>query len=149
MDVNALNKSSEYNSSYRQIFKATSIFGGVQVIQIIIGIVRIKFVAILLGTAGLGIMRLLNAPLQLIITITGLGIAFSAVRNVSEAHETGDLTFISKTIITLRRWSWFTGLLGAIVTITFAPQLSKWTFGNPEYTWAFIWLAITILLQAL
>lgn len=139
---------SETQSSYRQIFKATSLFGGVQVIQIIIGIVRVKFVAILLGAAGVGIMGLLNAPLQLIISITGLGIAFSAVRDISEAHGSNDQTKISTAITILRRWSWFTGLLGAIVTITLAPLLSKWTFGNHDYTWAFVWLSCTIFLQA-
>jgi O-antigen/teichoic acid export membrane protein len=140
---------SEQQSSYRQIFKATSLFGGVQVIQILIGIVRVKFVAVLLGAAGVGIMGLLNAPLQLIISITGLGIAFSAVRDVSEAHSSNDQTRIARTITTLRRWSWFTGLLGAVVTISMAPLLSRWTFGSQEYTWAFVWLSVTLLLQAI
>jgi O-antigen/teichoic acid export membrane protein len=139
----------EQQSSYRQIFKATSLFGGVQVFNILIGIVRVKFVAILLGTAGVGIIGLLNAPLQLIISLTGLGIAYSAVRDVSEAHGSGDQTRIAKTITILRRWSWFTGLMGAVVTISFAPLLSQWTFGNREYTWAFVWLSITLLLQAI
>jgi O-antigen/teichoic acid export membrane protein len=106
-------------------------------------------VAVLLGTAGVGIMGLLNAPLQLIISITGLGIAFSAVRDISEENGSGDQNKIAATITTLRRWSWFTGLLGAVVTVSLAPLLSQWTFGNKEYTWAFIWLSITLLLQAI
>lgn len=135
--------------SYRQIFKATSIFGGVQVINILIGIIRVKFVAILLGTAGVGIIGLLNSPLQLIISITGLGISFSAVRDISVSYGSGDETAISKTIKTLRQWSWLTGLLGFIVTVSLAPLLSQWSFGNRDYTWAFIWLSGTILLQAI
>jgi O-antigen/teichoic acid export membrane protein len=136
-------------SSYRQIFKATSLFGGVQVFNIIIGIVRVKFVALLLGAAGVGIMGLLNAPLQLIISITSLGIAYSAVRDISEASGSRDQTRIAQTVLTLRHWSWFTGLLGAIVTVFLAPLLSQWTFGNREYTWAFVWLSVTLLLQAI
>jgi O-antigen/teichoic acid export membrane protein len=136
-------------SSFRQIFKATSLFGGVQVFNILIGMVRVKFVAILLGTTGVGIMGLLNAPSQLIISITGLGIAFSAVRDISEANGGGDQTRIALAITTLRRWSWFTGLLGVTVTLLLAPLLSQWTFGNHDYTWAFIWLSITLLLQAI
>lgn len=135
-------------SSYRQIFKATSLFGGVQAFQIFIGVIRTKFVAILLGAAGVGIIGLLNAPLNMIMSITGLGIAFSAVRDVSEANTGGDKTRIAITIQTLRRWSWFTGLLGAVVTAGMAPLLSKWTFGNNQYTWAFVWLSVTLLLQA-
>lgn len=136
-------------SSYRQIFKATSLFGGVQVFQILIGIVRTKFVAVLLGANGVGIIGLLNSPLQLIGSISGLGISFSAVRDVAEANSSDDKTRISRTILTLRRWSWFTGILGAIITAVFAPLLSQWSFGNKEYTWAFIWLSLTLLLQAI
>jgi len=136
-------------ASYRQIFKATSLFGGVQVIQIVIGIVRMKFVAVLLGTAGIGIIGLLNSPVELIISLTGLGIAVSAVRDVSEANGTGDRSLIAKAITVLRRWSWFTGLLGVVVTIAMAPLLSQWSFGNKEYTWAFIWLSVTLLLKAI
>lgn len=136
-------------SSYRQIFKATSLFGGVQVFQILIGIVRTKFVAVLLGTAGVGIMGLLNAPLQLILSVTGLGITFSAVRDISEAYNSNDLTRIGTTVKTLRRWSWFAGILGLVVTAALAPLLSKWTFGNQDYTWAFLWLSLTLLLQTI
>ncbi|MBK7480386.1 MAG: oligosaccharide flippase family protein [Bacteroidales bacterium] len=136
-------------SSYRQIVKATSLFGGVQVITILFGIIRVKFVAVLLGTQGVGIIGLLNSPLQLIASVTGLGISFSAVRDVSEANASNDKFRILKTIISLRRWSWFTGLLGVVVTMVFAPLLSQWSFGSKEYTWAFIWLSITLLLQAI
>ena len=139
----------EQRSSYRQIFKATSLFGGVQVISIVIGIIRVKFVAVLLGTTGVGIMSLLDAPLHLIISITGLGIAFSAVRYISEANADQDRNKTAEVIITLKRWSWFVGLLGAVITISLAPILSEWSFGNREYTWAFVWLSVTILLKAL
>jgi O-antigen/teichoic acid export membrane protein len=139
----------EQRSSYRQIFKATSLFGGVQVFQILIGIVRVKFVAILLGTAGVGIIGLLNAPLDLIIAITGLGISFSAVRDISAADGELDQTMLARAIIILRRWSWVTGMLGAVVTMALAPLLSQWSFGNREYTWAFVWISVTILLGAI
>lgn len=136
-------------SSYRHIFKATSLFGGVQVIQILIGIVRTKFVAVLLGTTGVGIMGLFNAPLQLILSVTGLGITFSAVRDISEAYNSNDQNRIGVAVATLRRWSWFAGIFGLIVTAALAPFLSKWTFGNNDYTWAFVWLSLTMLFQTI
>ena len=140
---------SEVRSSYRQIMKATFLFGGVQVFIIFFAMIRVKFVAVLLGTTGVGIMGLLNAPLQLLIALTGLGIAFSAVRDISSAHATGDLEKVSKSILVLRRWSWFTGLLGLLITASLAPWLSQWAFGNKNYTWSFILLSITLLFQAI
>lgn len=136
-------------SSYRQIFKATSLFGGVQVFQILIGIIRTKFVAVLLGTTGVGIMGLFNAPLQVILSVTGLGITFSAVRDISEAYGSNDVQRVGETVSTLRRWSWFAGILGLVATAVLAPLLSKWTFGNNEYTWAFVWLSVTMLMQTI
>jgi len=139
----------EQRSSYRQIFKATSLFGGVQVSTILIGIVRVKFVAVLLGTAGVGIIGLLNAPIDLIIAITGLGISFSAVRDISAESGQNDPYGLARIIVTLRRWSWFTGALGAVVTLALAPMLSQWSFGNKDYTWSFVWLSVTLLLYAI
>lgn len=139
----------EQKHSYRHILKATSLFGGVQIIQILAGLVRGKFIAILLGPTGMGISNLYLSSTAMISNITGLGLNFSAVRDISLAAETNDAVKISQTIKIFRRWIWISGLLGIVVTIGFAPVLSKWTFGNNEYTFAFIWLSCTLLLNAL
>ena len=75
-------------SSYRQIFKPISLFGGMQVITILISFVCTKFVAVLLGTAGVVTLGLFNAPMGLIASLTGLGISYSAIRDISEAAGT-------------------------------------------------------------
>lgn len=136
-------------SSYRQVFKATSIFGGVQVFNILIGLVRSKIIAVLLGTSGYGFMGLLNAPLGFITNLTSLGIDFSAIRDISSANETGDQTKISTILMIFRRWVWFTGLLGMIVVIVLAPWLSQWSFGSKDYTWAFLLLSVTLLINSI
>ena len=102
---------SEQQSSYRQIFKSTSLFGGVQLIIILVNIVRTKFVAILLGTAGMGTVGLLNSPLGVIASLTGLGINFSAIRDISEAFGSDDKKRLARTIISFRRWVIVTGVL--------------------------------------
>jgi O-antigen/teichoic acid export membrane protein len=137
---------SESQSSYRQIFKATSLFGGVQVIIIIIGIIKTKFIAIWLSTTGVGIMGLLTAPLSLISALSGLGLSISAVREISEAAGSGDQLYIAKTVKIFRRWVWFTGILGMGLTVVLAPMLSKWSFGNSNYIPAFLILSLTLLL---
>jgi O-antigen/teichoic acid export membrane protein len=135
-------------SSYKQIAKATGIFGGVQVINILISIVRSKFVAVLLGTNGVGLMGLFTATTTLISSVTNLGIGFSAIRTISETSATNNQTLMSRTIKTMRRWVFFTGITGALFSIIFSKQLSQWTFGSDDYRWAFIWLSITLLLQS-
>lgn len=138
---------SESQTSYRQVMKATSIFGGVQVFNIIVNIIRSKFVAVLLGPAGMGIAGLLGSTLGLIGGLTNFGLGTSAVKDIAAANETGDTKRISTIVTVFRHLVWITGLLGSIVTLVLAPWLSQLTFGNKEYSWAFIWISITLLLN--
>ncbi len=138
---------SEAQSSYRQIMKATSLFGGVQVFTILISIIRSKLIAVLLGPAGMGISGLLTATTGLIASLTNFGLSTSAIKDISEANNTADQIRISTVATIIRRLVWITGLLGTIITLIFSPWLSQITFGNSEYTFAFIWLSITLLLN--
>jgi O-antigen/teichoic acid export membrane protein len=136
-------------SSYRQIVKATSIFGGVQVFQILMTIIRSKFIAILLGPAGMGIANLLTSTTSLVSGLTNFGIGTSAVRDVAAANANGNKIKVSIVITVLKRLVWITGILGALVTLVFAPWLSRVTFGNSDFSPAFIWISITLLFNQL
>lgn len=136
-------------SSYRQIFKATGVFGGMQVFKILINIIKSKVIAILLGPAGIGLYGVLNSTLDVLKSVTDLGLGVSAVKEVSEAAASNDIKQISSILKTLQRWVYFTGSIGFLLTLLFAPYLSQWTFGNDTYTWAFRWLSIVLLFSAL
>ena len=139
----------EQKSSYRSIFKATSLFGGVQVYQILIEVIKAKFIAVLLGPLGVGIQGLYSSAILLVQQLTSFGLASSAVRNVAEAHGTGDQTRISRVVFALRRLVWITGLLGMIVVIAFSPVLSKSSFGDSDHIIPFIIISVTLLLAQL
>ncbi len=135
----------EEKSSYRQIMKATSIFGGVQVFNIIISVIRSKFVAVLLGPAGMGIAGLLNSTISFIGSVTNLGLNTSAVKNIAAANTSGDNVRVSMVASVLKRLVWGTGILGTFVALVLSPWLSELTFGNKEYTAAFAWVSVTLL----
>lgn len=135
----------EQQSSYRQIMKATSLFGGVQVFQIIIQIIRSKFVAILLGPTGIGIMGLLNSTIELIARFSGFGLKTSAVKDIAAEHSSGDQYQVALKASIIRRLVWITGIVGTLITLLLSPWLSQITFGNRDYTLAFIWISITLL----
>ncbi|GAB4290213.1 MAG: O-antigen translocase [Marinilabiliales bacterium] len=134
-------------TSYRQIIKATSLFGGVQVFRIIIMIIRSKFIAVLLGPLGMGISGLLTSTTSFIGALTNFGLGTSAVRDIAAAYGSGDKERVSIVVTVLRRLIWITGLLGMLITIVLAPWLSQITFGNKDYTLAFILISITLLLK--
>ena len=139
----------ESRSSYRSIFKATSLFGGVQVYTILIRIIRSKIVALFLGPFGIGVQGLYQSALDLVKHATSLGIAQSAVLDVAEANGTGDAHRVSTIITVLHRIVWFTGLLGMVVVIAASPILSKTSFGDNTHILPFIILSVILLIEQL
>lgn len=137
--------SDDLQSSYRSIFKATSLFGGVQVWNILIQIAKQKAIAILLGPYGMGISGLFQSALSMIQELTALGLSASAVKNVAEANTTGDMDRISRVVLVLKRLVWLTGALGTATMLCLSPWLSKYTFGNYDYTIPFAFLSISLL----
>lgn len=134
----------ENQNQYRQILKATSLFGGVQVLSVLISIIRSKIAAIFIGPAGLGIIGILNSTLNLIIGFTKLGLDVSAVKEISTVNKG-----VSRTIAVLKRLTWLTGILGAVITIILSPWLSKVAFGNTDYTFSFIFISIAVFFNQL
>jgi len=125
--------------------KATSLFGGVQVFNIIIQVIRSKFVAILLGPNGMGISGLLYSTIGLVKGFTDFGLGTSAVKDIAAANVTGDQIKIATAATVIRRLVWITGTFGALVILVLSSWLSQTTFGNHNYTLAFIWISITLL----
>ena len=136
-------------STYRRIVKSTGLFGGVQVIGIICSFVKVKFIAIWLGAEGVGIINLYNAALEMIAAVTGLGLRQSTVRDVSKAVSQKNEHRLSEVVTVVRRWSWFVGLAGAVIVLSFAPLLSRLTFDNDQHIWGFVWLSCALLFNAL
>ncbi len=108
-----------------------------------------KFVALFLGTAGIGTVGLLQNTLAIISSITGFGINISGVRMVALADAEQDRALFSKTVVVLKRWSIATGLLGVLVTFILAKPLSIWTFGSTEYVNWFLVLSINFIFSGL
>ena len=134
--------------SYGQILKSSSIIGGVQGINYIIGMLRVKLLAVMLGPSGVGLLGLYTSAIGLISIIAGLGLDSSGVREVAEAHESGDRHKIASTILTLRRICWITGSIGWLICVTLSYPLSIYTFGSSERACAIATLGVTILIAA-
>ena len=135
-------------NTYGQILKSSSIIGGAQGINYLIAMVRTKLVAVLLGPSGVGLVGLYVSATELVGTIAGLGIGTSGVREVAEAHGGRDVEHVARTVKTLRRACWATGIVGWILAAALSYPLSVYTFGSGERAWAVAILGITILIAA-
>ena len=136
-------------SRYRSSFAATILFSGVQIYQILIRIIKSKFVALFIGPGGMGIQSLLHSTTDTISAATNLGLKTSSVKTISAAHRDGDKAFIAKNITALRRLIWITGLIGMLVCAAFASLWSETSFGNDAYIWSFVAISVIILLDQL
>ena len=137
------------DDSYTHILKYTGIFGGVQGLNILIGIVRNKLVAMILGPEGMGLMSLFNSTIKLVSDSTNLGIPMSAVREISDAYGSGDEKKVLEIVQLVRAWCLFTGLAGMLLCMLLSPLLNKWTFAWGDHTLHFVVLSPVVLLMAI
>lgn len=139
----------ERDDSYSHVLKYTGIFGGVQGLNILIGLVRNKIVAYLLGPAGMGLSALFSSVVTFVSQATNLGISFSAVRHVSELFDRGDGERILHFVKVVRAWSLLTALLGMLVCMLAGPLLSSQTFAWGDHTLHFVLLGPAVALMAI
>ncbi|MEG0931785.1 oligosaccharide flippase family protein [Algoriella sp.] len=125
---------------YKTLFKATSLFGLVEILRLLLKIITNWAASNFLGTKGFGLVGLIENTVQLISSFSSLGINFTGVREIA-VNKTNDVEF-QKTIKAISQFSLFTGILSAIISIIFASRLSLETFKTTEYFYWFIALSV-------
>lgn len=133
------------NNMSQRVFKAMSIFSGVQFVNILTAIVRAKFIVLWMGAVGVGLFTVFNNVLTTLLTLSQLGLRNSAVRDISQATPA---TF-PRTVHIVRRLSLWLGLAGMALMILCSPWLSLAYFEGYDHTLWFALLAPAVLLSAL
>jgi enterobacterial common antigen flippase len=134
-------------ATYGQILKSSALIGGSSVLNIGIGIVRTKAMAVLLGPAGFGLAGLYTSVVTLTQSVAGMGINSSGVRQIAEANGGDDKERIALTVAVLRRTSVILGVLGALMLIALSTPVSRLTFGSAERASAICVLALAVMFQ--
>ncbi len=128
-------------NSYTHILKYTGVFGGVQGLSILMGLLRNKIVAVLLGPGGMGLVSLFNTVVNFVSQASTFGISFSAVRHVSELYDRGDTAALEHYVGVIRSWTLLVALFGVLLCIVLGPFLSDSTFAWGDHTLHFILLS--------
>jgi len=136
-------------SSYGDILKSSSLIGGAQGLNYLISLLRTKAVALLIGPSGIGLVGIYSTALGFMATATGLGIANSGVREISEAQASGDSNRLHETIVTLQRTSLLIGVISCVFCVLLSNVLSRMAFGNTGHSAALSALGITLFLGTL
>ncbi|MGA1128471.1 MAG: oligosaccharide flippase family protein [Chthoniobacterales bacterium] len=137
------------SSSYGQILTSSAIVGGAQAINYIIGLVRTKLVAVLLGPTGMGLVAVYVSTIGIVQTAAQLGVNQSGVREVAAAFGTNNNQRLAETVVALRRLCWITGFAGWVLAIALAWPLSQWMFKSAEHVWAIGILGCIVLIDSI
>ncbi|MGC1863482.1 MAG: O-antigen translocase [Methylocystis sp.] len=136
-------------NSYGQILRSSSIVGGAQAANYLIGLARVKLVAMLLGPTGVGLVGLYTSATGLLGVISEMGVSSSGVREIVRAYGQDNAEEAARTVLILRRVCWATGLFGWGLAILFREQISTLMTGSPKHAGAIAWLGSTLLLSAI
>ncbi len=143
-------KNNKKQGGYERAIKYMGIFGGTQSFSILLGIIKTKFAAKLIGASGLGIIAMYNRTLQMLSDSTNLSLSFSAIRHIVKAHEDGDEERLKHWIKVLRSWAFLTAIAGVVLSILLTPLLGEWNFeGNEYYTSRFFFLSPVVGFMAI
>ncbi len=137
------------SESYDHVLKYTSLFGSVQVLIILIGIVRNKFMAILLGASGVGLNALLISVQNFASQCTNLGISFGAVPKLSQFYDQGRKELIDYYIQVIRLWSLIAAVLGILFCLAISPLINNLTFTWGNHTLHYAMLGLSVALVAI
>jgi len=141
----------KHGESYSHILKYTSLFGGIQGLGILIGVLRNKVVAVLLGPDGVGLQALFNTAVKFMGDSTNLGVSMSGVREISGAFENSTeeaKTRLRYNVQLIRSWSLLVAFVGTALTILMSPLLNLFSFDWGNHTLHYAALSLVVGLTA-
>ena len=133
--------------SYRQILKSSVMVGGSSAVTIATGIARAKAMAVLLGPSGVGLASMYGSIVDLAVSVAGLGVNNSGVRQIAAAVGTGDSDRIARTVAVLRHTSVVLGVLGAVLVVACSSAIATATFGNNIHHKAVVLLSLAVFFR--
>jgi PST family polysaccharide transporter len=137
----------EQVASYRRILKSSSIIGGASVINILIGLVRTKIVALLLGPTGIGLVSLYTSLMSTASAVATVGVGTIGTRQIAEALGKED----ERALAVVRRAMFWGALLlasaGALVVWALREVLAVKVLGGAEHSTVVGWLALGVALS--
>lgn len=139
---NGVETARSYADSVRGAFSAMGVYGGVQAVQILAGMIRGKSAALLLGVGGMGVASLYASAAAVVQQIAVAGLNLAVVREISGMSDDEESCRVAATVS--RRLTDLCAVAGVILCLLLSPLLSLLTFGSYEYTVGFMCLSLMV-----
>jgi antigen flippase len=117
------------------------------VLNMLMSMVRVKLAAVLIGAVGVGMMASYNALLGAAVTLLGMGVQSSAVREIAMAHSKGHREGLAATVLATQRLCWLLAGFGLVLTVLISKSLSEWAFGDSSHASGVAVLSAVVLLN--
>ncbi|MGP8271102.1 MAG: O-antigen translocase [Terracidiphilus sp.] len=137
----------EATASYHRILRSTSIIGGASFINLAIGVLRTKVLAVLLGPTGVGLASLYTGLMGTASTVATMGLGPVGTRQIAEACSKDDARAIT---VARRGLFWGTMFLagaGGLVVWSLRSILAVYALGDASYSGAVGWLSLGVALS--
>lgn len=131
--------------SYRHILRVSSIIGSASIVNVLMGLLRMKAAALLLGPSGVGLIGLLNSLMATGSSVFGLGLTNAGTRRVAAAATEGEKELAAA------RSALFWGTCGAallagLTVWLLRHQLATWLLEDQALAAGMGWVALGVAL---
>jgi O-antigen/teichoic acid export membrane protein len=131
--------------SYREIFRSSAIIGGSSIVNIGIGIIRVKIVALLLGPAGIGLFGIYGSIVGLGTIVAGCGLSNSAVRQLALSTDDPQSRTSARRVLLFANLA--LGCLAMLVTWSLRDAIAQTVFEGAISESDVGWLGLAMLLS--
>lgn len=134
---------------HRAIVRASAIIGAAQLISVILGLIKIKAVASLLGPAGVGLFGIYSQLMQTAAMLFSIGISNSGARQIAAVEARDGLLGIGRARKALLWGSAFLAAIGATLFWLGSEWLTKIILADLSLKEHVAWLSIGVALSVL
>ncbi|MFI5173804.1 MAG: oligosaccharide flippase family protein [Terriglobia bacterium] len=117
----------------KRILRASTMTGGAAILSLLANALRVKIVAVLVGTAGLGVISYLYNLVQLAGSVTSLGINSGVVKVTSEAVSRGEEHAVDRIKATAIPSTFWFSVVIALALFAESRTVSIWLLGDVRY----------------
>lgn len=136
------------NSSHRKILRSSAIIGSASIANVLMGILRLKGAALMVGPVGLGLIGLYLNFVTAVATLIGLGLNASGVREIAAAKAAGDTQLVDSSRRALTWISLTMALLVAGAVFVLREPIALHLLSDASLAGSLLWLAVAAALLA-
>jgi PST family polysaccharide transporter len=139
----------EQSASYKRILKSSSLIGGASIINILMGMIRTKVLALLLGSTGVGLSSLYITLMNAAASIAGMGLDIVGSRQIAGAIGKEDHHLFAVIRRSMYFGTLFLSIFGCVSVWLLRETLAEHVFADLAEAENIGWLSLGVALSVI